>query len=281
MPKSWFISECSTGFGRALAQHLLANGHKVAVTARNPTQVEDLLARHPDAAVAIRLDVTDAKQIDEALKIATRRFGAIDVLVNNAGVGYFGSFEDSDLAAVHAMFDLNVWGLVNMTRAMLPAMRQAKAGTIVNISSIGGLRAFPSLSFYAATKHAVEAISESLSAEVSPLGIKVLIVEPSAFRTDWAGRSAAEAANPIPDYDQTAGAVRRMIRSWSGKQAGDPARAAAAIVRAVEAERSPLRLLLGRGALAGAREKLETLRVDFDAWAKTTKGADYPGTDPT
>ncbi|MBB6407772.1 oxidoreductase [Mesorhizobium sangaii] len=281
MPKTWFITGCSTGFGRAIAQHLLANGHNVAVTARNPAQVEDLVARRPDAAVAIRLDVTDAKQIDEALEIATRRFGAIDVLVNNAGVGYFGSFEDSDLAAVHAMFDLNVWGLVNMTRAVLPAMRQARAGTIVNISSIGGLRAFPSLSFYAATKHAVEAISESLSAEVSPLGLKVLIVEPSAFRTDWAGRSAAEAANPTSDYDQTAGAVQRMIRSWSGNQAGDPARAAAAIVRAVEAERPPLRLLLGRGALAGAREKLETLKVDFDAWAVTTEGADFPGTEPT
>lgn len=197
MPKTWFITGCSTGFGRAIAQHLISLGHNVAVTARNPDQIADLVADHPQTAMAIKLDVTDQGQIDAAVAMATQRFGAIDVLVNNAGVGYFGAFEDSDPEAVRAMFELNVWGVVNMTRAVLPAMRQRKSGTIVNISSIGGLRAMPALSFYAATKHAVEAISESLSAEVAPLGIKVLIVEPSAFRTDWAGRSAAEATSPI------------------------------------------------------------------------------------
>lgn len=281
MPKTWFVTGCSTGFGRAIAQHLISLGHNVAVTARNPDQIADLVAGHPQTAMAIKLDVTDQRQIDAAVAMATQRFGAIDVLVNNAGVGYFGAFEDSDPQAVRAMFELNLWGVVNMTRAVLPTMRQRKSGTIVNISSIGGLRAMPALSFYAATKHAVEAISESLSAEVAPLGIKVLIVEPSAFRTDWAGRSAAESNSPIADYDQTAGAVQRTIRSWSGNQAGDPARAAQAIVRAVEADNAPLRLLLGRGALAGARAKLEALKSDFDAWADVTEGADFPGTDPT
>lgn len=281
MTKTWFITGCSAGFGRALAQYLIDRGDNVAVTARNPAQIADLVKDHPQTATAIKLDVTDQSQIDAALAMATQRFGAIDVLVNNAGVGYFGAFEDSDLAAVKAMFDLNVWGLVNMTRAALPAMRKAGIGTIVNISSIGGLRAMPALSFYAATKHAVEALSESLAAEVAPLGIKVLIVEPSAFRTDWAGRSAAEVSDANPDYHQTAGAVQRLIRSWSGNQSGDPVRAAAAIVQAVEAPNPPLRLLLGRGALIGARAKLEALRTDFDAWADVTENADFPGTDPT
>jgi NADP-dependent 3-hydroxy acid dehydrogenase YdfG len=281
MTKTWFITGCSTGFGRAIAQHLIALGHNVAVTARNPTQIADLVAEHPNTTIAIKLDVTDQAQIDAAVAMANQRFGAIDVLVNNAGVGYFGAFEESDAEAVRAMFELNVWGLANMTRAVLPAMRERKSGTIVNISSIGGLRAMPALSFYAATKHAVEALSESLSAEVAPLGIKVLIVEPSAFRTDWAGRSAAEATSPIAEYDQTAGAVQRTIRSWSGNQAGDPVRAAQAIVKAVEADNAPLRLLLGRGALAGARAKLDALKSDYDAWADVTEGADFPGTDPT
>jgi NAD(P)-dependent dehydrogenase (short-subunit alcohol dehydrogenase family) len=281
MSKTWFITGCSTGFGRALAQNLIGLGHNVVVTARNPDQVADLVADHPDTTIALKLDVTDQSQIDAAIAAATARFGAIDILINNAGVGYFGAFEESDPVAVRAMFELNVWGLANMSRAVLPAMRQRKSGTIVNISSIGGLRAMPSLSFYAASKFAVEALSESLSHEVAPLGIKVLIVEPSAFRTDWAGRSAAEVTSPIADYDSTAGAVRRTIRSWSGNQAGDPVRAATAIVQAVEAENPPLRLLLGRGALAGARAKLEELRKDFDTWADVTTGADYPNTDPT
>lgn len=279
MAQTWFITGCSTGFGRALAQHVIALGHNVVVTARDAAQVADLSAIAPDRTLALALDVTKADDIAAATRAAGERFGHIDVLVNNAGVGYFGAFEESDMDAVRAMFEVNVWGLANMTRAVLPGMRRRRSGTIVNISSVGGLRSVPSLSFYAASKFAVEALSEGLSKETEPLGIKVLIVEPGPFRTDWAGRSAGEAIVSINDYEDTAGAVWRRIRGYSGKQPGDPERAARAIVMAVNAAEPPLRLLLGREALAGARAKLEALRKDFDAWAEVTEGADFPTTE--
>ncbi|MDK1388878.1 oxidoreductase [Sinorhizobium sp. 8-89] len=279
MAQTWFITGCSTGFGRALAQHVIALGHNVVVTARDAAQVADLSAIAPDRTLALALDVTKTDDIAEATRAAEQRFGHIDVLVNNAGVGYFGAFEESDMDAVRAMFEVNVWGLANMTRAVLPGMRRRRSGTIVNISSIGGLRSVPALSFYAASKFAVEALSEGLSKEVEPLGIKILIVEPGPFRTDWAGRSAGEATVSINDYEDTAGAVWRRIRGYSGKQPGDPERAARAIVMAVNAAEPPLRLLLGREALAGARAKLDALRKDFDAWAEVTEGADFPTTE--
>ncbi|MCA1404876.1 SDR family NAD(P)-dependent oxidoreductase [Ensifer sp. IC3342] len=276
MAQTWFITGCSTGFGRALAEHVIALGHNVVVTARDAAQVADLSALAPDRTLALALDVTRTDEIALATRAAEQRFGHIDVLVNNAGVGYFGAFEESDMDAVRAMFEVNVWGLANMTRAALPGMRRRRSGTIVNISSIGGLRSVPSLSFYAASKFAVEALSEGLSKETEPLGIKVLIVEPGPFRTDWAGRSAGEATVSINDYEDTAGAVWRRIRGYRGKQPGDPERAARAIVMAVNAAEPPLRLLLGREALAGARAKLDALRKDFDAWAEVTEGADFP-----
>lgn len=272
----WFITGCSTGFGRELARHTLSLGYPTVVTARNPAQLEDFVMEFGDTALVLKLDVTKQADIDAALAVALDRFGRIDVLVNNAGIGYFGSLEESDMAEVHKMFDINVWGLTAMTRAVLPAMRQQRSGTIVNISSIGGLRAPPSVSFYTATKFAVEALSESLSQEVAPLGLKVLIVEPGPFRTDWAGRSANEAPQTIAAYRETAGVRQGQIRGNSGKQPGDPVRAAQAIVKAVEADNPPLRLLLGKAALEGARIKLSQLAQDFDAWAVVTEGADYP-----
>jgi NAD(P)-dependent dehydrogenase (short-subunit alcohol dehydrogenase family) len=246
------------------------------VTARNKSQIKDLVSGHEEDALALRLDVTDPSQIAAAVAAAEERFGGIDVLVNNAGIGYFGSFEESDLDEVRRMFEINVWGLTQMSRAVLPEMRKRRSGMIVNFSSIGGIVAFPALSFYNATKFAVEALSESLSQEVAPLGIKVLLVEPGPFRTDWAGRSANEATETIADYHGTVGARREMIRSYSGKQPGDPVRAAAAVIKAVEAPEPPLRLLLGKPAFAGAFEKLAALRKDFEAWAEVTKGADFP-----
>jgi NAD(P)-dependent dehydrogenase (short-subunit alcohol dehydrogenase family) len=272
----WFITGCSTGFGRELARHTLSLGYPTVVTARNPAQLEEFTMEFGELALVLKLDVTKQEDIDAAVEVTQDRLGRIDVLVNNAGVGYFGSFEESDLAEVHKMFDINVWGLTHMTRAVLPIMRKQRSGSIVNISSIGGLRAFPSVSFYNATKFAVEALSEALSQEGAPLGIKVLLVEPGPFRTDWAGRSANEAPQTIPDYHETSGARLAQIRGNSGRQAGDPIRAAEAIVKAVEAQKPPLRLLLGKVALAGARIKLEQLAADFDAWAEVTEGADYP-----
>lgn len=272
----WFITGCSTGFGRELARHTLELGYPTVITARNPAQVEDLARGNEDKALVLKLDVTNADDIAAAVNAAEARFGRIDVLVNNAGIGYFGSLEESDIDEVRKMFEINVWGLVNMTRAVLPVMRKQRSGTVVNISSIGGLVANSAVSFYNATKFSVEAISEALSKEVAHLGIKVLIVEPSGFRTDWAGRSANEAPTTIEDYRETSDQRMQQIRTSSGNQPGDPVRAVKAIVQAVEADTPPLRLLLGKFALAGARGKITELQRDFDAWAGVTEGADAP-----
>lgn len=272
----WFITGCSTGFGRELARYALERGYRVVLTARRPADVADLAAAHAATTLALELDVTKPGDIAAAAAAAQERFGRIDVLVNNAGVGYFGAVEESDDAEVRRMFEINFWGLANMTRAVLPGMRARRSGHIVNISSLGGVRGAPAVGYYNATKFALEGLSEALAQELSPLGIKVLIVEPSGFRTDWAGRSANETQRPIADYDSTAGARMRQIRASSGNQAGDPTRAVAAIVRAVEAAEPPLRLMLGKAALAGGRAKIEALRADFEAWAALTEGADSP-----
>jgi NAD(P)-dependent dehydrogenase (short-subunit alcohol dehydrogenase family) len=238
--------------------------------------VRELASGHGDRAIVQQLDVTDRAEVDAAVQAAEEAFGGVDVLVNNAGVGYFGAVEESDEGAVRRMFEVNVFGLAAMTRAVLPGMRRRRRGHVVNVSSIGGLRAFPAVGFYNASKFAVVGLSEALAQEVAPLGIRVTVVEPSGFRTDWAGRSANEAAVHIPDYDGTAGRNRATIRGNSGRQPGDPVRAAAAIIAAVESPEPPLHLLLGKAALAGARRKLDELRRDFDAWEETTVGADFP-----
>ena len=272
----WLITGCSTGFGRELSRAALASGYRVVVTARNPDDVRDIAQGHESSALVLKLDVTNPDDIRNAVDATLARFGRIDVLVNNAGIGYFAAIEESNDAEVRRMFEVNVFGLAQMTQAVLPGMRERRSGHIVNISSIGGIRAFPAVGFYNATKFAVVGLSESLSMEVEPLGIKVTIVEPSGFRTDWAGRSANEAPSEIPDYADTAGKNRRSIRGYSGKQPGDPVRAAAAIIKAVESPEPPLHLLLGKAALKGANWKLDLLRQNFDAWQETTVGADFP-----
>jgi NAD(P)-dependent dehydrogenase (short-subunit alcohol dehydrogenase family) len=274
--KVWFITGCSTGFGRELAKYLLANDYRVVVTARDADKVQDLVEINGENALALNLDVTDKAQVQHVVAKAEAHFGAIDVLVNNAGFGYFGAIEESDEREVRAMFEANFWGLAEMTRAVLPKMRERRSGTIVNISSIGGLVGFPGVGYYNATKFAVVGFSDALQKEVAPLGIKVVTVEPSGFRTDWAGRSANEAVNTINDYAETAGANQAAIRGYSGNQPGDPVRAAKAIVQAVESENPPLNLLLGRAALKNARLKIESLKQDFDTWAEVTEGADFP-----
>jgi NAD(P)-dependent dehydrogenase (short-subunit alcohol dehydrogenase family) len=272
----WLITGCSTGFGRELSRAVLARGHRVVVTARNPESIEDLVTGHEERAIALRLDVTKSAEIDAAVRQAEKVFGRIDVLVNNAGIGYFGAIEESDEAEVRRMFEINVFGLARMTQAVLPGMRKRRSGHVVNIASIGGIRAFPAVGFYNATKFAVVGLSEALSLEVAPLGIKVTIVEPSGFRTDWAGRSANEAKQQIADYAETAGKNQASIRGYSGKQPGDPVKAAEAIIKAVESPEPPLHLLLGKAALKGARWKIDLMKKDFDAWAPTTEGADFP-----
>lgn len=274
--KVWVITGCSTGFGRELAAAVLEHGHRAVVTARRPDSVADIAAPHGDRALVHRLDVTDPGDVRTTVRVAEATFGRIDVLVNNAGIGYFGAFEESEEDEVRRMMEINVFGLARMTQAVLPGMRARRSGHIVNVSSIGGLRAFPALSYYHATKFAVVGLSESLALEVAPLGIKVTIVEPSGFRTDWAGRSAKEAPHEIADYAETAGANRRNLRERSGKQPGDPKRAAAAIIHAVESPNPPLHLLLGKAALRGARKKIELLQEQIDTWEEVTVGADFP-----
>jgi NAD(P)-dependent dehydrogenase (short-subunit alcohol dehydrogenase family) len=270
----WFITGCSTGFGRELASHMLGLGYRTVVTARNPADVKDLAAK--GEALVLKLDVTDQSQIDAAIKAAEKQFGGIDVLVNNAGIGYFAAVEESEEKEVRRMFEINVFGMSRMIQAALPGMRRRRKGFIVNISSVAGLRSFPSLGFYNATKFAVEGLSEALWQEVEPLGIKVMLVEPSGFRTDWAGRSANESKRQIADYAATAGVWRTEMRADSGKQPGDPVRAAKAIVEAVASLNPPHHLLLGNDAFEGATAKLEALGKEFKAWESVSRGADFP-----
>ncbi|SDH94660.1 oxidoreductase [Paraburkholderia phenazinium] len=272
----WLITGCSTGFGRELAKLVLERGWRAVVTARDPSKVADIAEGHAERALVLPLDVTKRAQIDAAVAQAKAHFGRIDVLVNNAGYGYLAAIEEGEDAAVREMFEANVFGLVDMTKAVLPVMRKQRSGLIVNVSSIGGLTSFAATGYYHGTKYAVEGISESLAVEVKPLGIDVLIVEPGPFRTNWAGPSIKQSATQIEDYASTAGERRKQTAARSGNQAGDPVRAARAIIDAALSDTPPLRLLLGKTALELARKKLDLLRKDFDSWEAITLGADFP-----
>ena len=272
----WLITGCSSGFGRELAKLVLARGWRAVVTARDPSTAADIAEAHADRALLMPLDVTRRAQIDAVVAAAKRRFGRIDALVNNAGYGYLAAIEEGEDQAVRALFEANVFGLIDMTKAVLPGMREQGSGLIVNVSSIGGLTSQAATGYYHGAKFAVEGLSESLAAEVKPLGIDVLIVEPSGFRTNWAGPSIQQSATRIDAYAATAGERRKQVEARSGKQAGDPVRAAQAIVDAALSDTPPLRLLLGKAALTMARKKLDSMRADFDAWEATTLGADFP-----
>lgn len=276
MDKVWLITGCSTGFGRELAKNVLERGYKAIITSRNVDDVKDIVASYEETALALSLDVTKQEDIDAAVAGALKKFERIDVLVNNAGIGYFAAIEESEEAEVRRMFEINFWGLAHVTRAVLPYMRKRRSGHILNISSIGGIVAFPALGFYNATKFAVSAYSEALAKETAHLGIKVTNVAPSGFRTDWAGRSAKNSAIVIDDYAATAGANKDTVRGYSGKQKGDPVRAAKAMIQVVESENPPMVLLLGSAALKNAKRKLGALQNDFDNWEDVTTGADYP-----
>lgn len=272
----WLITGCSTGFGRELAKLVLARGWRAVVTARDPSKVADIVEGHNGRALVLPLDVTQQVQIDEVVAETKQRFGRIDALVNNAGYGYLAAIEEGEDEAVRAMFETNVFGLIDMTKAVLPVMREQRSGLIVNISSIGGITSFAATGYYHATKYAVEGISESLAIEVKPLGIDVLIVEPGPFRTNWAGPSIKQSATRIDAYAATAGERRKQTEARSGNQAGDPVRAAQAIIDAALSNTPPLRLLLGKTALDLARNKLDFMRNDFDTWESTTLAADFP-----
>lgn len=276
MSKVWFITGTSSGIGKELAKQVLAAGYNAALGARKTDDVKDIVAAYPDTAIAVTLDVTKEDQIVSSVKDIEQKFGRIDILVNNAGIGYFGSIEESEETEVRHMFEINFFGLAKLTNQVLPIMRRQKSGHILNVTSILSLVSYPAVGFYSATKFALDGYTESLSKEVAPLGIKVTAIAPSSFRTDWAGRSANEAPNTIEDYKGTADANKTSIRNNSGKQAGDPARASKAIIKVVESDKAPLRLLLGEAAFKGANGKLVAMKAEIDEWAETTIGADFP-----
>ncbi len=273
-PPVWFITGCSTGFGFELAKQTIELGYGVVVTARDPSK----LASYTNSAqvLVLELDVTQPDQIAAATRAAEAHFGCIDVLVNNAGIGYFAAIEEGDASEVRKMFEVNVFGLTSMIQSVLPGMRKCRSGCIVNVASLAGLRGFAALGQYNATKFAVEGLSQALRLEVEPLGIQVMVVEPSGFRTDWAGRSARESARQIEDYRATAGSVRSAVRTSSGKQPGDPVLAAKAIIEAVASGHPPHHLLLGNDAFEGAMAKVAELRQAFEAGEAVARAADFP-----
>ena len=273
-PPVWFITGCSTGIGLELAKQALEHGFRTVITARDPSRLEAYGAT--DKALVLKLDVTQPDEVAAAINATEARFGHIDVLVNNAGIGYFAAVEESEEDEVRKMFDVNVFGTGRMLWAVLPGMRKRRSGCIVNISSLAGLRGFPALGYYNASKFAVEGLSAALRQEVEPLGVRVMVVEPSGFRTDWAGRSANESQIEIDDYKATAGNVRASLRTSTGHEPGDPVRAAKAIVQAVASGDPPHHLLLGNDAFDGAMARLEHLRKDFAAGEAVARAADFP-----
>ncbi|MDQ2835003.1 MAG: oxidoreductase, partial [Acidobacteriota bacterium] len=254
--KVWFITGASTGFGRLLAEEVLQRGGKVIATARKLDKVADLVTQHPGRVLALALDVTDAGQVDSAVTQAFAKFGEVDVLVNNAGYGVAGAIEEVSEDELMPMYQTNVFGLLRVTRAFLPYLRKQRSGHILNLSSIGGLTAGPGWGLYQSTKFAVEGLSEALAQEVAPLGIRLTIIEPGPFRTDFLGRSGVEAEMKIADYDNTAANARWYMSEQHGKQPGDPLKAVQAMIEVVESDNPPLRLLLGAGALKRVRQKL-------------------------
>ena len=261
--KVWFVTGSSSGFGRNIVEEVIARGERVVATAREPRSLEDLVALAPERVLAVRLDVTKAGEIDDAVSAAVERFGGIDVLVNNAGYSLVGAVEETSDAELRAAFDAMFFGAVAVTRAVLPGMRERGSGTIVQVSSVAGLVSYPGVGAYVAVKHALEGLSESLGKEVEPLGVRVLIVEPGMFRTKLLGPSY----RPMPEleaYARSVGAMREYAKQSHGQQPGDPAKAAKAIVDAVASGTSALRLPLGPDAPGAIREKLAQVKAEMD-----------------
>lgn len=272
--KVWFITGTSTGFGRTLAEAAIARGERVVATARSPKAIEDLVALAPERVLALPLDVTKPEQIERAIAAASERFGAIDVLVNNAGFSIVGALEETSEANLRDTMETMFFGAVATTRAVLPQMRARKSGTIVQITSVGGLTTAPGFGAYCAAKSALEALSEALAAEVAPHGIRVLIVEPGAFRTElFAGGFRTMPATP--EYQTSVGPTRQYVLDSAGKQAGDPAKAAQAILNVVNAGAPQLRLPLGADAVDGIRHKLAQVGADVTATEAIARATDF------
>ncbi|MBP2199818.1 oxidoreductase [Pantoea cypripedii] len=272
--KTLFITGVSSGFGRALAQQALSQGHRVIGTVRNQAAGEAFEALKPGFATACLLDVTDFAAIDSAVATLEKEVGPIDVLVNNAGYGHEGVMEESSLEEMRRQFDVNVFGAVAMIKAVLPFMRQRRRGHIINITSMGGFITMPGITYYCGSKFALEGISEALGKEVQPFGIFVTAVAPGSFRTDWAGRSMVRSERSIADYDALFDPIRQARVEKSGKQLGDPQKAALAMLDIIDSANPPAHLLLGSDALALVRDKLATLNEDINRWEKLTRSTD-------
>jgi len=272
---TWLITGCSSGLGRALAEAVIGAGHNAVVTARNVTSVADLSDTSPEGVLAVALDVTKPEQVASAVQQAEQRFGGVDVLVNNAGYGYRSAVEEGDDADIRALFETHFFGTVAMIKAVLPGMRGRRSGAVVNISSIGAQLAAVGSGYYAAAKAAIEGLSGALRGELAPLGISVTVVEPGAFRTDFAGRSLAESATVIDDYAATAGQRRKEHDTMHGNQPGDPAKAGAAIMAAVESAEPPAFLLLGTDALALYRYVADGRAKEIANWQRLTTSTDF------
>ncbi|AHK34541.1 cis-2,3-dihydrobiphenyl-2,3-diol dehydrogenase [Rhodococcus opacus PD630] len=272
---TWFITGASSGLGAALARAVLEHGDNAVITARNADHVQDLVAAHPNNALAVPLDVTDHDQVVATVSAGTDRFGGVDVLVNNAGHGYRAAVEEAAVDEVDELFATNFFGPVDLIKQVLPQMRSRRSGTIVNVSSIGAPRSNPASGYYTATKAALEGMSDALNREVAPLGIRVMVLEPGAFRTDFSGRSLNQSSTVIDDYADTAGKRRKENDHTHGTQQGDPDRAAQVIIAAVEGKDAPFRLLLGTDAIQIVREELQGRIDEIDEWAHVSATTDF------
>jgi NAD(P)-dependent dehydrogenase (short-subunit alcohol dehydrogenase family) len=271
----WFVTGASSGFGRAITEAAVEAGDTVVAAVRRPAALDDLVAAHPGLVDPVALDVNDGPAVDAAVAGALERHGRIDVLVNNAGRTQVGAVEETTDDELRNLFDLHVFGPFGLTRAVLPHMRERGSGAIVMISSVGGQVVMPGFGVYCATKFALEAVAETLAAEVAPFGIKVMAVEPGAFRTNLFGPGAAVMSAENPAYAETAGATRRFVENGDGTQPGDPAKAAAAIRTALAAETTPVRLPLGGDAVDGIIAHLDSVRAEVAAWEKVSRGTDF------
>ncbi|WP_017255829.1 oxidoreductase [Pseudomonas tolaasii] len=273
--KTWLITGISSGFGKALADALLAAGERVVGTVRTPEAMDAFDNLKPGYSFARLLDVTDSLFVPAVIAEIEKNVGAIDVLVNNAGYGFEGVLEESPLDDVRQQFEVNVFGAVAMMQAVLPFMRKRRRGHILNITSMGGLTTFPGLGVYHGSKFALEGISEALGKEVKPFSIHVTAIEPGGFRTDWAGRSMVRAERTIADYDATFDAVRAARLARSGRQDGDPAKAAQVMMQVVASAEPPAHVLLGNDAVDHVTAKLNALRAEIDAWEPISRSTDF------
>jgi len=276
MPKTWFITGSSRGFGREIAGAALERGHQVVATARNPEQLEDLVEGHRGRALALELDVSDSTAATKAVETAVSYFGSLDIVVNNAGYADSAPIEEMSEESFRRQIETNLFGVVNVTKAALPYFRRQRSGHFLQFSSIGGrVGGTPGMGAYQTAKFAVEGFSEVLNAEVKPLGIDVTIIEPGGFRTDW-GASSMHAPAVGVDYDETVGAMNRFRKSTVATWRGDPRRAARIIVDLVELEEPPLRLLLGSGAVESAATSSRERAAEAEKWAEISRSADFP-----